>query len=72
MSNLKVNFHKLSVFGTCLDIYLTLKCELDLNSSCANVSNGTHTDRAEQLFQIFSNSMHNYRSNSLDKLNFNI
>ena len=48
--------------------HLTFNCDLELQPSWTNVSNGTATPREEQLSQIILKSMHKCRSYSPDKL----
>ena len=50
--------------------HLTLKCDLDLQTTCTIVSNGTATPQAEQLCHIILKSMHKCRSYGPDKLNW--
>ena len=49
--------------------HLTFKCDLDIQPTWTNVSNGTVTPQGEQLCQIILKSMHKCRSNGWDKLN---
>ena len=49
--------------------HLTFKCDLDLQPTWTNVSNGTATPQAEQLCQIILKSMQKCRSYGCDKLN---
>ena len=44
-------------------------CDLDLQPTQTNVSNGTSIPQGEQLCQIILKSMHKCRSNGPDKLN---
>ena len=46
--------------------YLTFKCDLDLQPTQTNVSNGTTTPQGEQLCQIILKSMRKCRSNGSD------
>ena len=48
--------------------HLTFKCDLDLQLTWTNVSNGTATLQKEQLCQIILKSMHTWRSHGPDKL----
>ena len=48
-------------------IYVTLKCDLDLQPIYKNVSNGTSPPQGQQLCQIILKSMHKCRSYGLDK-----
>ena len=48
---------------------LTFKCDLHLQPTWANVSNGTATSQEEQLCQFILKSMHICRSYGSDKLN---
>ena len=50
-------------------IIFTFSCDLDLQPTWTNVSNGTATHQEEQLCQIFLKSMHKCRSYGADKLN---
>ena len=50
-------------------IYLTFKCDLDLQPTGTNVSNGTFTPQGEQLCQIILKTMCKGRSFGPDKLN---
>ena len=66
--------HKCRIYGpdklNLLPFYhLTFKCDLDLQPTWTNVSNGTFTPQGEQLCQIILKSMHKCRSYSPDKLN---
>ena len=49
--------------------HLTFKCDLDLQPTQTNNSNGTATHQGEQQGKILLNSMHKSRSYGLDKLN---
>ena len=49
--------------------HLTFKCDLDLQLTWKNVSNGTTSPLGVQLCHIILNSMHKYRSYGPDKLN---
>ena len=48
---------------------LIFKCDLDLQSTSTNVSNGTSSHQGEQPCKIIFKSMHKCRSYGLDKLN---
>ena len=48
--------------------YMTIKCDLDLQPTSTNVSNGNSTPQ-EQLCQIILKFVHKCRSNGPDKLN---
>ena len=48
---------------------LTFKCDLDLQLTWTNVSNGTSTPQVEQLWQILSKCSHKCRSDGSNKLN---
>ena len=48
--------------------HLTFKCDLDLQPTRTNVSNGTSTPQGEQLCQTILKSMHKCRSYGPDKL----
>ena len=50
-------------------IYLTFKCDLDLQPTQTNVLNGTTTPQGEHLCKAILISMHKCRSYGLDKLN---
>ena len=49
--------------------HMTFKCDLDLESTQTNISNGTTTPQREQLCQIILKSMDKCRSYGPDKLN---
>ena len=49
--------------------HLTYKCDLDLQLTQTNVSNGTTTPQGTHLCKIILKSMHKFRSNGPDKLN---
>ena len=49
--------------------HLTFKCDLDLQPTWTNVSNGTLTPKEQQQCQIILKSMHKCRSYGLDRLN---
>ena len=49
--------------------HLTFKCDLDLQPTWTNVSNGTSPPRGQQLCKIILKSMHKCTSYGLDKLN---
>ena len=66
------SMHKYRSYGPdnlWLFYHLTVKCDLDLQSTLPNVSNGTSTSQGEHLCQIILKSMHKCRSYSPDKLN---
>ena len=48
--------------------HLTFKWDLNLQPTCANVSNGTSTPQGEQLCHIILKSMHKYRCYGLSML----
>ena len=50
--------------------HLTFKCDLDLQPTQTNVSNGTTTPQGKYLTvcKLILKSMHKYRSYGLDKL----
>ena len=69
-----ITMHKCRSYGpdklNLLPFYhLTFKCDLDLQPTWTNVSNGICTLQGEQLCQIILKSMHKYRSYGQDKLN---
>ena len=49
--------------------HLTCKCDLDLQPTWTNVSNGNATPKGEQLCQVILKSMHKCRNYGLYKLN---
>ena len=49
--------------------HLTFKCDIDLQTTWTNISNGTSTPHGEQLCQIILKSMYKGRSYGQDKLN---
>ena len=71
--NLK-SMHKCNSYGwdklsLWLFYHMTFKCDLDLQSTWTNVSNGTATPQREQLCQFILTSMHKCSSYGWDKLN---
>ena len=66
--------HKCRTYGLdklnlCPFYHLTFKCDLELQPTWTNISNGTSTPQGQKLCQFILKSMHNYRSHGLDKLN---